>query len=190
MKIHTTDIEGLLIIQPKVFHDERGYFYEAFRADLLSGYGLEVEFVQDNISKSVKNTIRGLHYQVGKNVQGKLCQVISGKVLDIALDIRHNSPTYGQYFALELSDENHTMLWIPPGFAHGFSVLSDHAVFMYRCTAYYSKEDERAILFNDPDLNIDWLVDSPLVSEKDMKSKRFREIDPDFVFEEQVKRLR
>lgn len=187
MQIITTDFEGLLVVEPKIFYDERGYSYEAFRADHLAKHSLGIEFVQDNISKSKKNTIRGLHYQVGKNAQGKLCQVVSGKVLDIALDIRHNSPTFGKHFALELSDENNIMLWIPPGFAHGFSVLSDHAIFMYRCTAYYSNKDERAILFNDPDLNINWQVDNPIVSEKDCNAIRFKDIDRDFVFKEKIK---
>lgn len=180
MKILKTELDGLLVIQPKVFYDDRGYFYEAFRADLLAEQGLKVEFVQDNFSKSKQNTVRGLHYQAGKNVQGKLCQVISGKVLDVALDIRYNSPTYGKHYSHELSDENHTMIWIPPGFAHGFSVLSDEAVFMYRCTAYYSKEDERSILYNDDALNIDWRVGTPIVSPKDLEAKRFNEIDRDF----------
>jgi dTDP-4-dehydrorhamnose 3,5-epimerase len=181
MQLITTEFEGLLVIKPEVFYDERGYTFEAVRADVLKEHGLKIEFVQDNMSGSKKNTVRGLHYQVGKNAQGKLCQVISGNVLDIALDIRHNSPTYGKYFALELSDENYTLLWIPPGFAHGFSVLSDYAVFMYRCTAYYSKKDERSILYNDPDLNIDWQIKSPIISEKDLKAKRFKEIGHDFV---------
>jgi dTDP-4-dehydrorhamnose 3,5-epimerase len=180
MKILKTGLEGLLVIQPKVFYDDRGYFYEAFRADLLAELGVKVEFIQDNFSKSKKNTVRGLHYQVGNNAQGKLCQVISGKVLDVALDIRYKSPTYGKHYFHELSEENHTMIWIPPGFAHGFSVLSDEAVFMYRCTAYYSKEDERSILYNDADLNIDWKVGVPIVSGKDLQAKRFTEIDQDF----------
>lgn len=180
MEIIETGFEGLYVIQPKVFSDERGYFYEAFRADLLSKFKIKAEFVQDNISKSKKNTIRGLHYQVGKNAQGKLCQVISGRVIDVALDIRFNSPTFGKYYSQELSEQNHRMLWIPPGFAHGFSVLSEDAVFMYRCTAYYSKEDERAILYNDPQLNIDWKVEIPIVSEKDLKAKLFKEIERDF----------
>ena len=180
MKLKTTGIEGLLVIQPKVFSDDRGYLYEAFRSDFFGNFGISAEFVQDNISKSKKNTIRGLHYQVGKNAQGKLCQVISGKVIDVALDIRFNSPTFGKYYSQELSEENHKMLWMPPGFAHGFSVLSEEAVFMYRCTAYYSKQDERAILYNDPYLHIDWKVETPIVSEKDLTAKLFKEIDEDF----------
>jgi len=182
MEISKTRFDGLLVIQPKVFKDERGYFYEAFRADMLKDFGLKIEFVQDNFSKSKKNTIRGLHYQVGENAQGKLCQVISGSILDVAVDIRFNSSTFGKYYFHELTDKNHTMVWIPPGFAHGFSVLSDEAVFMYRCTAYYSKNDERAILYNDPALNIDWKVDHPVVSEKDLKAGLFKNISKDFIY--------
>jgi dTDP-4-dehydrorhamnose 3,5-epimerase len=183
MEISKTDIEGLLVIKPKVFTDSRGYFFESFRKETLLKYGVNADFVQGNISKSRKNAVRGLHYQVGKNAQGKLCQVITGKVLDVALDIRFNSPTFGKYFSLELSEENHTMVWIPPGFAHGFSVLSDEVIFLYKCTAYYSKEDERAILYNDPDLNINWKIDNPVVSEKDMKAKLFKDIDKDFIYD-------
>lgn len=187
MQISTTGFDGLLVIKPRIFYDERGYFFEALRSDLLAEQGLDVNFVQDNISKSKKNTIRGLHYQIGKSAQGRLCQVISGKVLDIVLDIRYNSPTYGKHFALELSDENQNMLWIPPGFAHGFSVLSDEAVFLYRCTEYYSKENERSILYSDPDLGINWMVDNPILSGKDLKAKRFKEIDNDFIFNKNTK---
>jgi dTDP-4-dehydrorhamnose 3,5-epimerase len=180
MKITKTDLEGLLVIHPSVFSDSRGYFFESYRKEAFSGYGISHEFVQDNISKSKKNTIRGLHYQVGNYVQGKLCHVISGRILDVALDIRFNSPTFGKHFSQELSEDNHSMIWIPPGFAHGFSVLSDEAVFMYKCTAYYSKENERAILFNDPDLGIDWKIEVPVVSEKDLNAKLFNEINRDF----------
>ena len=143
---------------------------------------LDLNFVQDNISKSKKGTIRGLHYQVGDKAQGKLCKVICGKVLDVAVDIRFGSPTFGKYFASELSEENHTQLWIPPGFAHGFSVLSEEVIFSYKCTALYNKESERAILYNDKELNIDWKVVNPIVSEKDMKAKLFKEIDKDFIY--------
>lgn len=180
MDIIKTGLEGLLLIQPKVFSDSRGYFFESYRKDILSRYGVKSEFVQDNISKSKKNTVRGLHYQVGKYAQGKLCQIISGKILDVALDIRFNSPTFGKYFSQELSGDNHKMIWIPPGFAHGFSVLSDEAVFLYKCTAYYNRENERAILNSDPDLNIDWKIKDPVVSEKDLNAKLFKNIDRDF----------
>lgn len=182
MKINTTPIQGLLIIEPKIFRDDRGYFFEAFRKDLFTAQAGAVEFVQDNISRSVKNTIRGLHYQVGACAQGKLCQVLRGAVLDVAVDIRFGSPTFGKYFSVELSDENHIQLWIPPGFAHGFSVLSDDVLFSYKCTAYYSKEHERSILFNDAALQIDWRVSEPIVSPKDLQGKEFNSIDRDFVF--------
>jgi dTDP-4-dehydrorhamnose 3,5-epimerase len=138
--------------------------------------------VQDNISKSRHGTVRGLHYQTGDKAQGKLCCVLSGKVLDVALDIRVNSPTFGRHFSIELSEDNHSLLWIPVGFAHGYSVLSQEAIFKYKCTNYYSKENERAILFNDPQLNIDWRTDKPIVSPKDMQAKLFGEIEKDFFY--------
>jgi dTDP-4-dehydrorhamnose 3,5-epimerase len=145
-------------------------------------FGIRDEFVQDNLSKSKRGTIRGLHYQVGDKAQGKLCQVIEGEVLDVAVDIRFNSPTFGKYFSQVLNSEKKLQLWIPPGFAHGFSVLSDVAVFSYKCTNYYSKEHERSILYNDPDLKIDWIVSDPIVSEKDLKAPLLNEIEKDFVF--------
>ncbi len=182
MKVTKTDIEGLLIIEPDVFPDERGYFFEDYNKKRYQTIGLDMEFVQNNISKSVKGTVRGLHYQVGEFAQGKLCEVIYGKVLDVAVDIRFGSPTFGKYAAVELSDENHKQFWLPAGFAHGFSVLSEEAVFHYKVTNYYSKKDERSILFNDETLNIDWRVDSPVVSEKDLKAKKFDEIEKDFIY--------
>jgi dTDP-4-dehydrorhamnose 3,5-epimerase len=182
IKVTKTEIEGLLIIEPEVFGDDRGYFLESYRKNSYKDLGVEAEFVQDNISKSQKGAIRGLHYQVGDNAQGKLCQVISGKVLDVALDIRFESPTFGKYFSIALSEQNKKQLWIPTGFAHGFSVLSDEAIFSYKCTEYYSKKYERSILYNDPDLNIDWKVDNPLVSEKDLKAKLFKDIEKDFSY--------
>ena len=181
MKIIETKLKGALEILPDVFQDDRGYFFESFalkKYDKLEPGG----FVQDNISKSKKGTIRGLHYQVGDFVQGKLSQVLLGNVLDVAVDIRFGSPTFGQYFALELSEEKHNQLWMPPGFAHGFSVLSDEAIFSYKCTSNYSKKDERAIIFNDPDLGIDWKIESPSVSEKDLMAIPFKEIEKDFIY--------
>ncbi len=182
MKVTKTEIEGLLIIEPDVFPDERGYFFEDYNKKRYQTIGLDVEFVQNNISKSVKGTVRGLHYQVGEFAQGKLCEVIYGKVLDVAVDIRFGSPTFGKYAAVELSEENHKQFWLPPGFAHGFSVLSEEAIFHYKVTNYYSKKDERSILFNDETLKIDWHVDSPVVSEKDLNAKKFNEIDKDFIY--------
>ena len=182
MEVIKTNIDGLLIIKPDVFGDDRGYFFETYSKRKYAEYGIEEDFVQDNISKSLKGTIRGLHYQVGDKAQGKLCHVIKGKVLDVAVDIRFDSPTFGQYFSIELTGEDKTQMWIPPGFAHGFSVLSDEVLFVYKCTNYYSKPDERAILYNDPQLNIDWKVENPIVSEKDLNAKHFNEIQTDFVY--------
>lgn len=182
MEFIKTNFDEVFIIKPKVFPDDRGYFFESFSERFFNEQGLFLNFVQDNISYSKKGTIRGLHYQVGEYAQGKLCQVISGSVLDVAVDLRFGSPTFGEHITAELSDENHNLIWIPPGFAHGFSVLSETAVFHYKCTAFYSKTDERAILFNDPDLNIDWKVDAKNISEKDLKGKSFKEIDKDFLY--------
>ncbi|MFC2094485.1 dTDP-4-dehydrorhamnose 3,5-epimerase [Bacteroidota bacterium] len=182
MEVIKTKIDGLLIIKPDVFGDDRGYFFETYSNRRYAEYGIEENFVQDNISKSLKGTIRGLHYQVGDKAQGKLCHVIKGKVLDVAVDIRFDSPTFGQYISIELTGEDKTQLWIPPGFAHGFAVLSDEVLFVYKCTNYYSKPDERAILYNDPQLKIDWKVENPIVSEKDLNAKLFKEIQADFVY--------
>ena len=182
MKFLKTEIEGVIIIEPDFFPDNRGFFFESYNKIKYNEAGLPAEFIQDNISKSVKGTIRGLHYQVGEFAQGKLCQVISGNVLDVAVDIRFGSPTFGKYVSVELSGDNHIQIWIPPGFAHGFSVLSVEAIFSYKCTAIYSKKDERSILYNDKDLNINWKVDNPKVSEKDLIAKKFKEIEKDFIF--------
>ena len=182
MEVIKSNIDGLLIIKPDVFGDDRGYFFETYSKRKYAEYGIEEDFVQDNISKSLKGTIRGLHYQVGDNAQGKLCHVIKGEVLDVAVDIRFDSPTFGQYFSIELTGEDKTQMWIPPGFAHGFSVLSDEVLFVYKCTNYYSKPDERAILYNDPQLKIDWKVENPIVSEKDLNAKLINEIQADFVY--------
>jgi dTDP-4-dehydrorhamnose 3,5-epimerase len=182
LEVIKTELEGLLIIKPKVFGDERGYFFESYNQASYRNAGIDYVFLQDNISKSKKGTIRGLHYQVGDKAQGKLCKVIYGKVLDVAVDIRFGSPTFGKYFSSELSEENHTQLWIPPGFAHGFSVLSEEAIFSYKCTELYSKENERAILFNDPSLNINWKVDNPIISEKDLKAALLKDIQKDFIY--------
>lgn len=182
MNIEKVAIEGLLVITPDVFPDERGYFFESYNKEKFNNDGLGITFVQDNISKSKRGTIRGLHYQIGEHAQGKLCSVVIGKVLDVAVDIRFGSPTYGKYFALELSEENKKQLWIPPGFAHGFSVLSDEVIFSYKCTNVYNKQNERSIIFNDENLNIDWQVYTPVVSPKDLLAKKFSEIEIDFIY--------
>lgn len=182
MEFEKTFIEGLILVKPDVYPDDRGYFYESFNKKKFSDGGINLSFVQDNISKSVKGTVRGLHYQVGEFAQGKLCSVVVGKVLDVAVDIRFGSPTFGKYYAVELSEENKNQLWIPPGFAHGFSVQSETAIFSYKCTALYNKESERSILYNDSDLRIDWKVREPIVSAKDLKAKQFKDIEKDFKF--------
>ena len=182
MKVSKTKISGLLIIEPDVFSDDRGFFFESFSKMRYNEIGINYDFVQDNFSKSKKGTIRGLHYQIGEKAQGKLCQVIVGEVLDVAVDIRFNSPTFGKYFSLVLDSQKKLQLWIPPGFAHGFSVISDEAIFSYKCTNYYSKANERAILFNDPDLNIDWKTSNPVISEKDLKAALFKNIEKDFIY--------
>ncbi len=182
MKIEKTKLNDVLIITPDVYGDERGFFFESYNERKFYDNEMFLNFVQDNISFSKYGTIRGLHYQVGENAQGKLCQVLSGKVIDVAVDIRFGSPTFGEHVAVELSGDNHRQIWIPPGFAHGFSVLSDTALFSYKCTAFYSKKDERAIMFNDAELNIDWKVDAKAVSEKDLQGKAFKDIGKDFLF--------
>ncbi|MEW6196191.1 MAG: dTDP-4-dehydrorhamnose 3,5-epimerase [Bacteroidota bacterium] len=182
MKFEKTFIDGLILIIPDIFPDERGYFFESFNKQKYADGEINFTFVQDNLSKSKKGTVRGLHYQVGKYSQGKLCSVITGKVLDVAVDIRFGSPTFGKYFSYELNEENKYQLWIPPGFAHGFSVLSEEAIFSYKCTQLYNKKYERAILYDDPDLQIDWKIEKPIVSEKDLSAKKFSEIEKDFSF--------
>ncbi len=170
MKIIPTFIKDLLIIEPDVFADKRGYFFESFNKKRFEELtGKNIEFVQDNESKSKYGTLRGLHYQTGAFAQAKLVRVVTGKVLDIAVDIRENSKTYGQYFSLELSEDNKKQLFIPRGFAHGFVVLSEEAIFSYKCDNYYNKESEGGIIFNDHILNIDWKIGSGdiILSDKD-----------------------
>lgn len=169
LEIKSISIEGPLVIQPRVFFDERGYFFESYNKDVFVKNGIPHEFLQDNQSLSQKNAVRGLHFQAAPFEQGKLVRVIKGAVLDIIVDIRKNSPTYGQHFGIELSEENFTMLWIPPGFAHGFSTLKDQTIFSYKCTQVYNKASEGGILWNDPELNINWQVENPIVSEKDQQ---------------------
>lgn len=180
MEIVKTRIEGLLIIKPKVFNDERGYFFEAYNEQKLKNEGFEQHFVQDNISKSSKHVLRGLHFQNPPYAQAKLVQVISGAVLDVAVDIRKNSPTYGEHYAIELSDKNNLLFFIPKGFAHGFLTLEDDTIFSYKCTELYNKEAEGAILWNDKHLTINWNVDNPIVSEKDNIAPSFESFNSQF----------
>jgi dTDP-4-dehydrorhamnose 3,5-epimerase len=183
MEFEKVFIDGLIIVKPDVFPDDRGYFFESFNKKKYENGGINHSFVQDNISKSKKGTVRGLHYQVGEFAQGKLCSVIFGKVLDVAVDIRFGSPTFGKYFSIELSEENKYQLFIPPGFAHGFSVLSDEAIFIYKCTNFYHRDSERAILYCDEDLKINWQVDHPIVSQKDLAAISFKQINQDFIYQ-------
>jgi dTDP-4-dehydrorhamnose 3,5-epimerase len=172
-----TGIPGVKLLEPEMFRDERGFFMESFnRARLLSA-GLPAEFVQDNHSGSFKNVLRGLHYQV-RQAQGKLVRVVAGEVLDVAVDVRRESETFGQHVTAILSAENRRMIWIPPGFAHGFVVRSDFAEVLYKATAYYDRDAERAILWNDPDLAIDWQLSSaPLLSPKDSLAPRLKDAE-------------
>lgn len=180
MEIIKTPIEGLLIIQPKIFEDERGYFFESYNENHFKTNGLSIKFVQDNESLSQKGVLRGLHFQNPPFAQGKLVRVIKGAVLDVALDIRKNSPTYGKHFSLELSEKNKTQLWIPEGFAHGFLTLEDNTIFSYKCTNFYNKAAEDCILWNDSTLGINWNVSNPLLSEKDKAGKYFSEFSSNF----------
>lgn len=180
MKFTPLAIPDVFLIEPKVFGDARGFFLESFRQDLFNqATGTNHEFIQDNHSRSSKGVLRGLHYQLPPHAQGKLVRVISGAVFDVAVDIRRSSPTFGQWVGAELSAENHRQLWIPPGFAHGFVVLSDTADFVYKTTAYYAPESDRGLLWNDPDIAIAWpdLGQLPLISAKDAASKSFREAE-------------
>lgn len=173
MKTHATSIAGVWIIEPQVFSDARGYFFESYQKEKFQNSGIQAEFIQDNESMSQKNTVRGLHFQAPPYAQGKLVRVVQGRVYDVCVDIRKGSATYGKHFGIELSAQNHLMLWIPVGFAHGFSVLEDNTIFLYKCTEVYHKESEGGILWNDTNLNIDWKVSRPIVSEKDQKLPSF-----------------
>lgn len=169
MNVKETFIDGLVVIEPRVFRDPRGFFYESYHKQRLEGLGIENVFIQDNQSRSTYGVIRGLHYQKESFAQAKLVRVTEGIIFDVAVDIRSGSPTYGKWFGLEISSENFLQLLIPAGFAHGFSVLSDHATVFYKCDQYYHPESEAGIRFDDPDLQIDWRVepDKATVSDKD-----------------------
>lgn len=170
MTIQTTPIQDLVIINPTVFEDTRGYFFEAYNQNALAAQGIHINFVQDNQSFSKRGTLRGLHYQNPPFAQTKLVRVLQGEIIDVAVDIRRESPTYGQHFAIHLSAENKRQMLIPHGFAHGFSVISETAIVMYKCDQFYNKESEGGIRFDDPTLNIDWGMDlkDAIVSDKDL----------------------
>jgi dTDP-4-dehydrorhamnose 3,5-epimerase len=178
MKFITTTIEGLFIIEPKIWKDDRGYFFESYNKKCFEEAGIHVDFVQDNQSLSQKGTLRGLHAQADPHAQGKLVRVIKGRVMDIAVDIRRDSKTYGQHLAIELSGETNRMLWVPPGFLHGFVTLEDNTIFTYKVSGLYNKSSEFGVLWNDPDLNIDWGIaqDKVILSEKDQILPLFKDL--------------
>ena len=180
MEIIKTPLEGLLVIKPRIFGDDRGYFFESWSKQSFAEVGLDLDFVQDNQSLSNKGVLRGLHFQNPPYAQGKLVRVIKGAVLDVAVDIRKDSSTYGQYFSVELSEDNKTIFWIPPGFAHGFLTLKDNTIFTYKCTGVYNKESEGSLLWNDKDLNINWEANDPSVSAKDLVAGNFKDFASKF----------
>lgn len=178
MKVIETAIPDLLILEPKVFGDARGFFMESFNArSFQEATGLNVDFVQDNHSRSAKGVLRGLHYQI-QQAQGKLVRVVRGSVFDVAVDLRKGSPTFGKWEGVELSEENNRQFWIPPGFAHGFLVTSESADFLYKTTDYYAPEHERSLAWNDPDVGVEWPLDGePLLSAKDLAGKSLAECE-------------
>ena len=178
IQVSATALPEVKIIEPKVFGDARGYFYESFNGrEFSEQVGVDVQFVQDNHSRSAKGVLRGLHYQI-EHAQGKLVRVVEGEVFDVAVDIRKSSPNFGKWVGVNLSEENHRQLWVPPGFAHGFVVLSESAQFLYKTTDYWYQAHERSIVWNDPEIEIDWPIDfEPLLAAKDAAGKRLAEAD-------------
>lgn len=179
MKIKTTALNGILVLEPRVHHDKRGFFLESYSARTLHDLGIEDVFVQDNHSRSVKNTVRGLHYQSNAG-QAKLLRVLSGEIFDVAVDVRWGSPTFGQWFGQVLSAENFLQMYVPVGFAHGFCVLSESAELAYKCSSYYAPQDERGIMWNDPAINVQWPVNDPILSARDQQHPPLHEIGRDF----------
>lgn len=175
MEIRKTELPGLIILEPKVFGDERGSFMETYNRETFARLGLDMTFVQDNESVSAKGVLRGIHFQRPPFAQGKLVRVVSGRALDYAVDLRRNSPTYGQYACVELSGRNKRMMYLPEGFAHAFLSLEDDTVFNYKCTNFYNKQSEDGLLWSDKDLGIEWPVDNPILSEKDLKLGLFKD---------------
>lgn len=184
MVIEQTQIPDVLILKPKVFTDHRGYFFESYNLDTLKKLGIDHNFIQDNESFSRKNVIRGLHYQLSPYSQTKLVRVVAGKIYDVAVDIRRNSPTFGKYVGVELSDENKLQLLIPKGFAHGFAVLSEYAIVTYKCDEYYKPEADRGIRYNDPAIGIDWKipVEQAIVSAKDNVHPEMKDAELNFIY--------
>lgn len=182
MEITETGYTGLIVIQPKIYSDSRGYFFESYKLETFLKAGIPFNPVQDNESKSMKGVIRGLHYQLEPFAQAKLIRVVLGKIFDVAVDLRKNSKTFGKWYGIELDSENKTQFFIPRGFAHGFSVLSETAVIQYKCDNLYNPQFERGVSLNDPDLSIDWRIGSlkPIISDKDLKNPPFKEAENNF----------
>jgi dTDP-4-dehydrorhamnose 3,5-epimerase len=180
MKITPATIKDVLIIEPKVFEDSRGFFMETYHRNRYKKQGIDRPFVQDNLSYSVKDTVRGLHFQV-RHPQAKLVQVIAGEIFDVAVDIRKGSPTFGQWIGIHLSDQNKRQVFIPEGFAHGFCVISDAALFSYKCSDFYSADDELGILWADPDIAVDWPVTAPIISKKDKHLPQLSDLSHDLL---------
>lgn len=183
MEIEKTAIEGAYIIKPKVFSDNRGYFFESYNAEEFCRLGLRTDFVQDNESLSCRGVVRGLHFQKPPFAQAKLLRVVKGSVLDFAVDIRRGSPTYGRYVSVRLDDKQKNMFFISEGFAHGFLTLEDNTVFCYKCTAFYNKQSEQGLIWNDKTLNIDWQIDNPVLSDKDKLWQDFQSFNSPFDFD-------
>jgi dTDP-4-dehydrorhamnose 3,5-epimerase len=181
MNVIRCEIEGLLIFEPKVFGDARGFFVETWNRQRYAAAGLEVDLVQDNLSLSRQGILRGLHFQK-PNTQGKLVYVLQGEVFDVAVDLRRSSPTFGRWHGLTLSGENKRQFYVPPGFAHGFAVTSETALFSYKCTDFYAPQHEVTVAWDDPDIGVCWPVQNPLLSEKDQRGLRFREMPPELLF--------
>ena len=177
IKVTETSLPGVLIVEPRVFDDDRGFFMESFNSRDFSDAGLPSTFVQDNHSRSTRGVLRGLHYQYPK-WQGKLVRAIVGAIFDVAVDIRHESPQFGEWFGLELSAENRKQLYVPPGFAHGFCVLSDVSEMTYKCTSLYEPADDASVLWNDPDIGIQWPIPEPILSSKDIEASRLKNLSP------------
>ena len=180
MQLQETGFEGLLILQPKLFKDDRGAFYESWNETTFKNLGLDIHFTQDNQSVSHKNVLRGLHFQHAPHTQGKLVRVTRGQALDVVVDLRKNSKTYGQHYKLTLCSNKANMIWIPSGFAHGFVALEDNTIFQYKCDAIYNPKLEECLIWNDPKLGIDWEIDKPIISSRDNKGKRFDDLNTSF----------
>lgn len=177
MQVRETDLPGVLVIEPRVFPDDRGYFKETYQKRRYAEAGIDAEMVQDNCSRSARGTLRGLHFQV-QQPQGKLVEVTAGEIFDVAVDVRRDSPWFGRWTGVRLSESNHLQIYVPPGFAHGFCVLSEEATVTYKCTDYYAPEHERTLLWNDPDVGIEWpLSEPPRLSEKDEAGRMLAELD-------------